>query len=217
MKFEFRKQLCLAVSLVAVFACDAAEKFEAAVWRGETAYVEIPKEFQNEVASICEQANSDDVKLELLSFDEVKYDLSELKKNKKGRAYREITGKASAADVCRPWKKGETPSMVKIIARPNAKPGKRIIGNFELTIVDRVLPPAKDWKYFLDLWQHPWAVSRYFNVKPFSKEHYAKMEPIWRALAECGCKALTVTLLDLPWNHQCCSSRAEDSDACCNR
>ena len=65
MKLEFRKQLCLAVSLVAMFACGAAEKFEAAVWRGETAYVEIPKEFQDEAASFCEQANSDDVKFEL--------------------------------------------------------------------------------------------------------------------------------------------------------
>ena len=30
-----------ATSFAAVFACGAAEKFEVAVWRGETAYVEI--------------------------------------------------------------------------------------------------------------------------------------------------------------------------------
>ena len=188
---------CLASA--AVFA----EPFKAAVWRGETAYVAIPENSQAKAECLTEGKGNEDVSLTLLAFDEVKYDLSDLKKNEKGKWYREITGKASAADVCRVWKKGDKATMVKVVAKPDAKPGKRTYGNFELTVVDRVLPPAKDWKYFLDLWQHPWAVSRYFDVKPFSKEHYAKMEPIYRALAECGCKALTVTLLDLPWNHQC--------------
>ena len=98
---------------------------------------------------------------------------------------------------------GKVPTVVRITAAADAKPGIYNFGQLEVTVLNRVLPPAKDWKYFLDLWQHPWAVSRYFNVKPFSKEHYAKMEPIYRTLAECGCKALTTTLLDLPWNHQC--------------
>jgi hypothetical protein len=110
-------------------------------------------------------------------------------------------------DVYREIAPGQTgakaPTVCRITASADAKPGKRSFGPMSVEVVDRVLPPAKDWKYFLDLWQHPWAVSRYFNVEPFSKEHYAKMEPVWRALAECGCKALTVTLLDLPWNNQC--------------
>ena len=90
------------------------------------------------------------------------------------------------------------PTVVRVTAAPDAKPGIYSFGPLEVSVSDRVLPPAKEWKYFLDLWQHPWAVSRYFGVKPFSKEHYAKMEPIYRALAESGCKALTTTLLDLP-------------------
>ncbi len=97
----------------------------------------------------------------------------------------------------------KVPTVARITAAADAKPGIYNFGPLKVTVLNRVLPPAKDWKYFLDLWQHPWAVSRYFNVEPFSKEHYAKMEPIYRTLAECGCKALTTTLLDLPWNHQC--------------
>ena len=195
------KSFSVVVGLVACAFVNAAE-FEAAVWRGETAYVEIPKELQAKVWSVSENSARGDVSLELISVDEVKYDLiNPIEKNV-------IIGKGSVPDVCRPWKKGEKPALVKVVAKPDAKPGKRIFdfgeaGKFELRVVNRVLPPAKDWKYFLDLWQHPWAVSRYFKVKPFSKEHYAKMEPIYRELAECGCKALTVTLLDLPWNHQC--------------
>ena len=40
-------------------------------------------------------------------------------------------------------------------------------------------------------------------MEPFSAAHYAKMEPLWKMLAAAGQKTLTVTLVDLPWNHQC--------------
>jgi len=90
-----------------------------------------------------------------------------------------------------------------VTASPDAKPGTYRFGQLVVTVVDRVLPPAKDWKFYLDLWQHPWAVSRVKGVPPFSPEHYAAMEPLWRQLAAAGQKTLTVTLLDQPWNRQC--------------
>lgn len=207
------KLLLSAVVAASAAFCFGAE-MSATVWRGETAYVKIPESLQGKASVLYGRCKGGDVSLTLLRFDEVKYDLSELHKNEKGKSFRKITGKASVPDVCRDWKPGDkvNPTMIKVEVRSEAKPARRVFelgktgdesNSFALTIIDRVLPPAKDWKYFLDLWQHPWAVSRYFNVKPFSREHYAKMEPIWRALAESGCKALTVTLLDLPWNHQC--------------
>ena len=73
----------------------------------------------------------------------------------------------------------------------------------ELRVTDRVLPPPSEWKYYLDLWQHPWAVSRWENAKPFSKEHYAAMKPLWEELATAGQKVITTTITKLPWNHQC--------------
>ena len=90
-----------------------------------------------------------------------------------------------------------------VTASPDAKPGVYRFGQLVVTVVDRLLPPAKDWKYYLDLWQHPWAVARVNGVRPFSPEHYRAMEPLWRQLAAAGQKTLTVTLLDRPWNHQC--------------
>ena len=62
--------------------------------------------------------------------------------------------------------------------------------------------PPKDWKFFLDLWQHPLAVARYHGVKPWSKEHYALLRPLLGELASIGQKTITATLTDLPWNHQ---------------
>ena len=216
MNMSGRKMGTVAAAMLAAFIATgiSAATMDAAAWRGETAYVDIPERLQDKVTALLDRQQDDDISISLLRFDEVKYDLSELKKNEKGRSYREITGKGSVPDVCRQWRKGDKtkPTMMKISVKSDAKPGVRVFDfgkdgektdSLSLTVVDRVLPPAKEWKYFLDLWQHPWAVSRYFKVEPFSREHYAKMEPIWRALAECGCKALTVTLLDLPWNNQC--------------
>lgn len=93
--------------------------------------------------------------------------------------------------------------VLSVAAPADAKPGVYRAGDVKITVIDRVLPPSGEWKYFLDLWQHPWAVSRYFGVKPFSPEHYAKMRPLWRMLAGAGQKTLTVTLLDKPWDNQC--------------
>lgn len=73
----------------------------------------------------------------------------------------------------------------------------------KLTVADRTLPPVAARRYFLDLWQHPWAVARYFGVAPFSEEHYAKMRPIWEQLAAAGQRTITATILEKPWNHQC--------------
>ena len=72
----------------------------------------------------------------------------------------------------------------------------------ELDVLSRKLPEPSKWKYFLDLWQHPWAVSRYHGVEPFSREHYALMRPLWEELAQAGQKTITTTITDLPWNHQ---------------
>ena len=93
--------------------------------------------------------------------------------------------------------------VLSVSASPDAKPGVYLCGDVEVTVLDRLLPPASEWKYHLDLWQHPWAVARWHGVKPFSAAHYAAMRPLWTMLAGAGQKALTVTLIDLPWNHQC--------------
>ena len=80
--------------------------------------------------------------------------------------------------------------------------GARVDFPVELEVLPRTLPDPADWTFFLDLWQHPWAVARYHGVKPFSPEHYALMRPLWKELADAGQKVITTTITDLPWNHQ---------------
>jgi len=72
----------------------------------------------------------------------------------------------------------------------------------ELTVLAATLPDPAAWSFYLDLWQHPWAVARYHQVEPFSKEHYALLKPILEELAQSGQKTLTTSIVDKPWNQQ---------------
>ena len=83
-----------------------------------------------------------------------------------------------------------------------AKGSKKVEFSVSVEVLDKTLPSPEDWKFFLDLWQHPLAVARYHGVKPWSKEHYALLRPLLEALAFIGQKTITATLTDLPWNHQ---------------
>ncbi len=66
----------------------------------------------------------------------------------------------------------------------------------------RQLPEPKDYSFYLDLWQQPYSVSRYYGVEPWSDEHLRLMEPYVDMLARAGQKAVTVILFYEPWGEQ---------------
>ena len=68
----------------------------------------------------------------------------------------------------------------------------------EMEVLSAELPRRK--RFHLDIWQTPWTISRYYGVRPFSPEHYARMEPIFRELADAGQNVITTTITDYPWN-----------------
>jgi hypothetical protein len=74
--------------------------------------------------------------------------------------------------------------------------------NITLNVQSRVLPPAKEWTYHLDLWQHPSAVARVQNLKLWSEEHFAAMKPLMKMLADAGQKVITTNVNKDPWNVQ---------------
>ena len=67
-----KHSLCSAAMFAAMTV--AAGTFDAAVWRGETAYVEIPEALRDKVSVLSNRWTGDDITLTLLRFDEVKYD-----------------------------------------------------------------------------------------------------------------------------------------------
>lgn len=76
----------------------------------------------------------------------------------------------------------------------------------KLPVAIKVLPNAINtpdkWKVHLDLWQHPHAVARVHNVKPWSDEHFALMKPLMKRLADAGQKTITCSLIDEAWGGQ---------------
>lgn len=72
----------------------------------------------------------------------------------------------------------------------------------QVEVTANTLPAPKDWAYHLDLWQNPYAVARYHNVPLWSKAHFDAMRPLMRMLADAGQKAITTSIMHMPWNGQ---------------
>ncbi|MGE7775923.1 glycoside hydrolase domain-containing protein [Chitinophaga sp. NPDC101104] len=80
--------------------------------------------------------------------------------------------------------------------------GKKQELSIALEVIDLVLPPASDWKFHLDQWQHPSAVARVNNLPMWSDEHFEAMKPQMKMLADAGQKVITATLNKDPWHVQ---------------
>jgi hypothetical protein len=80
--------------------------------------------------------------------------------------------------------------------------GHSIDFNLKLEVLSNTLPPPKDWSFHLDLWQHPWAVARIHGLKPWSKEHWAKLKEVLTLAANAGQKCLTTSIINRPWGQQ---------------
>ena len=68
-----------------------------------------------------------------------------------------------------------------------------------LEILPATLPAPADWKYHLDIFQHPWSIARMHGVKPWCEEHFAVMRPYLLELAAAGQKVITATITPRPW------------------
>ena len=174
-----------ALAAAAMATAEAAREERISVWRGETATM-----YLHDHVAVGEAPAGFEMKVGVA--EEVRYLDRPL-----GTHY------LFAADRVVWGSKAIGPRVLSVRAPEDAKPGEYACGDVVVTVVDEVLLPAKDWQYNLDLWQHPWAVARYNDLEPFSSAHFAAMRPIWRMLADAGQKALTVSILDQPWNHQC--------------
>ncbi|WP_219929343.1 MULTISPECIES: DUF4091 domain-containing protein [Sphingobacterium] len=71
-----------------------------------------------------------------------------------------------------------------------------------VNVQNQVLPPASQWSFHLDQWQHPSAVARVNNVKMWSDEHFEALKPTMKQLAAAGQKVITATLNKDAWNVQ---------------
>ena len=181
------RTLCgIILAVLTVFPAVAGFDLKVTLWRGESHSVIVPDECPDVGASVS------GVTVERGTLLPVRYNVEP-----KSLEYRMVADRAVYGS------KAPGIHFATVTAAADAKPGEYRLGQLVVRVLDRVLPPAKEWKYYLDLWQHPWAVARTSGVEPFSDAHFRAMEPLWKMLAAAGQKTLTATLVDQPWNHQC--------------
>ncbi len=83
-----------------------------------------------------------------------------------------------------------------------SKEGKFAPLDIELKVSERTLPVPQEWAFWLDLWQNPYAVARYYQVPLWSAEHFEAMRPILKQLADAGQKCITTSIMHHPWGGQ---------------
>ncbi|MEN7548482.1 glycoside hydrolase domain-containing protein [Rapidithrix thailandica] len=74
--------------------------------------------------------------------------------------------------------------------------------DLQLEVVNQTVPEAKDWNFYLDIWQNPFAVARFHEVELWSKEHFDLLRPLLTRLADAGQKCITTSIIHAPWGGQ---------------
>lgn len=70
----------------------------------------------------------------------------------------------------------------------------------QIKVLPQRLPSPEQWSYHLDLMQHPLRVATYYDLKPWSKEHFAKLRPSMEMLKDAGQKSIDTFVFWDPWN-----------------
>ncbi|HEY3396762.1 MAG TPA: DUF4091 domain-containing protein [Armatimonadota bacterium] len=83
---------------------------------------------------------------------------------------------------------------------------EELVGALEFSVEIKAvtLPEPRAYRLWLDLWQHLSNLARKHEVKLWSDEHFAVLEPYTAALAALGQKAITCVVSEIPWSGQGC-------------
>lgn len=105
------------------------------------------------------------------------------------------------------WISVRVPQQVKAgkyTGTVTVKDGDKVLSELKLAVnvKNRTLPASTKWAFHLDLWQNPYAEARYYNVEPFSKEHFDRMRPDMQNYVDAGGKVITASIMHKPWNGQ---------------
>lgn len=103
-------------------------------------------------------------------------------------------------EVPRDLPPGEYKCEVELVSESDGEVLKRI--GLTVRVGGNTLPRPMDYAFYLDMWQQPYAVSRYYGVEPWSAEHMRLLEPYADMLARVGQKTVSVILFYEPWGEQ---------------
>ncbi|MGM8141875.1 glycoside hydrolase domain-containing protein [Enterococcus italicus] len=74
----------------------------------------------------------------------------------------------------------------------------------QLNVIDKVMPKSKDYHQIFEceLWQYPYRIAEYFNVEPFSQEHFLYLKKDLLFYKELGGDITTCSICEDPWGGQ---------------
>lgn len=80
----------------------------------------------------------------------------------------------------------------------------KVVRNLHLKVIvgKRSLPSPAEYKFQLNFWMQPYAVSRYEGVGNWSRAHFKALRPYMKMLARAGQKVATAILFYEPWGKQ---------------
>ncbi len=102
-------------------------------------------------------------------------------------------------EIPRDFRPGTYTATLTVSDNHNRKVGSL---NLNIDVNRHQLPEPKEYAFYLDMWQQPYAISRYYNVEPWSKEHFEHLAPYADMLARAGQKTVSVILFYEPWGEQ---------------
>jgi len=81
---------------------------------------------------------------------------------------------------------------------------------YSLEVMDAALTDAASFKdgFDIELWQNPYSVAEYYNVTPFSQEHFDILRPHMLKYKEIGGHSITTTIVEDAWSGQTYSANS---------
>ena len=81
---------------------------------------------------------------------------------------------------------------------------------YEVIVQDATLPDATEFKngFDIELWQYPYSSAEYYDVEPFSEEHFEIMRSSMEIYKEIGGHAITTSIVEEAWSGQTYSENA---------
>lgn len=207
-------------------AIEKKDEWSITAWKGEKVHTQILV-YKNEntehtsiVAGNLKDSQGNMIRKENITIGFVEYVMTDEFKNGCGYRKPEDFDSSLVADIINTkitsvsLKKNTTqPIWLSIKVPANARPGnysgivtvragKNYTLRIKLKVINRLLPEPAQWKYRLDLWQHPAAIARVHAVPLWSEAHFSFMKKYYTMLAAAGQKTITASIINEPWGHQ---------------
>ena len=131
------------------------------------------------------------------------YDVIESRPNTPAAVYAEVKVPKNTAP-------GTYSAVVRVYSSRYSEDEKQVA---EETVTIQVypyeMPDAKDYGFYLDLWQHNANIARKTDVPLWSDAHFEVMRKYLRTLGALGNKSVTVIASEIPWSGQGCNTPLE--------